>query len=365
MEARPSLLIVDDEQGPAESLRMIFKPTYEVFMASGGHEALQIIHSAPIDVVTLDLRMPKMSGVEVMERIKQFDPDIEVIIITGYSSLESAISGLRHRVFDYVSKPFDVPTICGLVSRAVTRRRTALQSRRMKEDFLANVSHELRTPLSAIIGYSTLLAEELQAVVSDDQQTALERIQANSYDLLNLVDEVLLLNTLDAGETRLDLEPVDVRTAVNDVLEQVRPRAMEKGLLLQSEFAQEDLAIITDRDKFSRILHVLLDNACKFTPNGVITVVAQVVDEGLAIEVSDTGIGMEQEVIVRVLEGLSQGDASARRRFRGLGLGLRVATRLIDLLGGHLRVKSEADRGTQFVVTLPKRPASDCQQQLH
>jgi signal transduction histidine kinase len=140
---------------------------------------------------------------------------------------------------------------------------------------------------------------------------------------------------------------------------------MEKGLLLQSEFAQEDLAIITDRDKFSRILHVLLDNACKFTPNGVITVVAQVVDEGLAIEVSDTGIGMEQEVIVRVLEGLSQGDASARRRFRGLGLGLRVATRLIDLLGGHLRVKSEADRGTQFVVTLPKRPASDCQQQLH
>src|SRR3990172_8586281 len=92
-EERPSLLIVDDERGPAESLRMIFKRSYNVFPASGGPQALEILRSTPIDVVTLDLRMPVMSGVEVMERIKTMDPDVEVIVVTGYSSLDSAIRG--------------------------------------------------------------------------------------------------------------------------------------------------------------------------------------------------------------------------------------------------------------------------------
>src|SRR5574337_1059416 len=180
VEERASLLIVDDERGPAESLRMIFKPAYNVFTASSGPQALDIIQSTPIDVVTLDLRMPVMSGVEVMERIKAFDPDIEIIVVTGYSSLDSAIRGLRHGVFDYVSKPFDVPQISDLVRRAVARRRANQRSRRIKEDFLANLSHELRTPLSAIIGYSTILGEELQRVVTPEQRTALERIQVNS-----------------------------------------------------------------------------------------------------------------------------------------------------------------------------------------
>ena len=107
MEDRACLLIVDDERGPTESLRMIFKPEYEVFTAPGGKEALEILHRSPIDVVTLDLGMPGMPGIEVMEQIKRFDPDIEVIVVTGYASLDSAIRGLRYRAFDYVTKPFD------------------------------------------------------------------------------------------------------------------------------------------------------------------------------------------------------------------------------------------------------------------
>ena len=96
-------------------------------------------------MVTLDLRMPQMSGVEVMQRIKQFDPDIEVIVVTGYSSLDSAIRGLRFGVFDYITKPFDVPQVSELVHRAVARRRATLHSRRMKEELygqrVARVAH--------------------------------------------------------------------------------------------------------------------------------------------------------------------------------------------------------------------------------
>jgi signal transduction histidine kinase len=358
MEERASLLIVDDERGPAESLRMIFKPSYNVFMASGGPQALEIVHSTPIDVVTLDLRMPAMSGIEVMERIKEFDPDIEVIVVTGYSSLDSALRGLRYGVFDYISKPFDVPQISDLVRRAVARRRATLRNRRMKEDFLANLSHELRTPLSAIIGYSTILTEELYKTATPDQRTALERIQVNSYELLNLVEGVLLLNALDAGEIALNIRPFSLGETVARAVQKFQPLAAEKGLLLRTELATGDLSAISDEEKVERILWALLDNAVKFTPRGVVSIAVRRAPQGnaLQIEVSDTGIGMHQDETARALEGLSQADASARRRFRGLGLGLRMATRLVELLGGDIRARSEANQGTQFVVTIPARP---------
>src|SRR3990172_885333 len=224
-EERPSLLIVDDERGPAESLRMIFKRSYNVFTASGGPQALEILRSTPIDVVTLDLRMPVMSGVEVMERIKAMDPDVEVIVVTGYSSLDSAIRGLRHGVFDYISKPFDVPQISDLVGRAVARRRANLRAKRMKEDFLSNLSHELRTPLSAIIGYSTILTEELERVLDPDQRTALARIEANSNELLGLVEGVLLLNALDAGDVDVKVKRFDAAECVRRSVDKVKALA--------------------------------------------------------------------------------------------------------------------------------------------
>ncbi|MFQ5665583.1 MAG: response regulator [Candidatus Binatia bacterium] len=366
MEERASLLIVDDERGPAESLRMIFKPSYNVFTASGGPQAMEIVQSRPIDVVTLDLRMPAMSGVEVMERIKAFDPDIEVIIVTGYSSLDSAIRGLRHGVFDYISKPFDVPQISDLVRRAVARRRAHLRTRRMKEDFLANLSHELRTPLSAIIGYSAILAEELRTVINADQQNALERIQVNSFELLNLIEGVLLLNAVDAGEVALDIHPFNLGETVAHAVERFQPLAQQKGLLLRTELTSGALAAISDEEKVERILWALLDNAVKFTAQGTVGVAVRRAPQpgALEIEVSDTGIGMQREEVVQALEGLSQADASARRRFRGLGLGLRIATRLIELLGGDLRVRSEVGQGTQFIVTIPARPSA-ASSQLH
>jgi len=357
MEERASLLIVDDERGPAESLRMIFKPSYNVFTASGGPQALEILQTTPIDVVTLDLRMPAMSGIELMERIKAYDADIEIIVVTGYSSLDSAIKGLRYGVFDYISKPFDVPQISDLVRRAVARRRAKLRTRRMKEDFLANLSHELRTPLSAIIGYSAILAEELQPVVTPEQRNALDRIQVNSIELLNLVEGVLLLNALDAGEITLNIRPFSLGETVTRAIDKFQPLAHQKGLLLRTELATGALSAITDEEKVERVLWALLDNAVKFTDKGWVAIAVRRAPQpgAVEIELTDTGIGMQREEIMRALEGLSQADSSARRRFRGLGLGLRIATRLIELLGGDLRVRSEASQGTQFIVTIPAR----------
>jgi signal transduction histidine kinase len=355
VDERASLLIVDDERGPTESLRMIFKPDYHVFTAPGGEQALEILHSVPIDVVTLDLRMPGMPGIEVMEHIKRFDPDIEVILVTGYASLDSAIRGLRYRVFDYVTKPFDVPQISDLVQRAVERRRASQRARRVKEDFLANLSHELRTPLSAIIGYNSILTEELHTRLNDDQRVAFDRIQANSQKLLNLIETVLLLNSLDAGELQLAPTTFDLRETLRRAARHFAAAARQRGLELSVEGDTRPLWIESDEHKLERILWALIDNAVKFTPRGSIhlTAVATATDT-VEIAVRDTGIGVSEADISKLIDRLSDDELPGDPRQTGLGLGLRMALRLAEFLGGGLSVRGLTGAGSQFTVALPR-----------
>lgn len=350
MDSRASLLIVDDERGPTESLRMVFKSEYEVFTAPGGQEALEILHARPIDVVTLDLRMPGMPGIEVMEQIKRHDPDIEIIVVTGYASLDSAVRGLRNRVFDYVTKPFDVPQISDLVHRAVLRRREAQRARRAKDDFLANLSHELRTPLSAIIGYNSILTEELHTRLNEDQRVAFDRIQANSQKLLNLIETVLLLNSLDAGELQLTLSSFDARETLRRVARQFAAAARQRGLALAVEGDATALWLTSDEHKLERILWALIDNAVKFTPDGSIALSAQLSADRTMIEIGvrDTGVGIQNADIAQLVD-----DITPSPRARGLGLGLRMASRLTEFLGGRLRVRSQSGAGTHFTVAVP------------
>lgn len=146
--SQATILVVDDELGPRESLRMILKPSYEVLTAETGAKALEFVRSTRVDVVTLDLKMPGLSGTEVMEAVKGLDPRIEVIIITGYGSLKSATEAIRHGVADYIAKPFNVAEILSVVDRAVTRRDQALKAdallRGLDADALAAGAEERR-----------------------------------------------------------------------------------------------------------------------------------------------------------------------------------------------------------------------------
>ncbi len=134
----PNILIVDDEIGPRESLRMILKPNYNVFTAENGNEAIKIIQQINIDVATLDLKMPGLSGIETLKEIKRMDPDIMVIIITGYGTLKSAIEAIRYGVFDYIPKPFNVPEIMCILDKAINRRRLNLKVKDLLKRFFNN-----------------------------------------------------------------------------------------------------------------------------------------------------------------------------------------------------------------------------------
>jgi len=358
MEAtKPHVLVVDDEMGPRESLKMILNPYYTVHVAERGGQALELLNQYPVDLVTLDLKMPGLTGINVLDKVKQHDPDIEAIIITGYGSLDTAIEGLRLGAFDYISKPFDVNHILALVRRGLERRGAKAKLRQVKSDFLCNISHELRTPLSVVTGFVYLLLNQVVGKLSEEQQKVLETVYRNSEELLELIDNVLWMTSLNAGDQTPTLEQFDARVIVNEATRRYDRALREKQLRLKVEMADREMPIVSDRSKMERIFQNILNNAIKFTAHGEIVIRAQPTFDrcGIEFEIKDTGIGIEKSKIASIFEPFQQVDMSLQRSFAGLGLGLTVAGRMANLVDGTIEITSELGVGTRAKLTFPSQ----------
>src|SRR4026208_486278 len=251
--SKPNILVVDDEMGPRESLKMILNPYYNVLTADRGGQAVEMLKRFPVDLVTLDLKMPGFTGINVLEKVKQHDPDIEAIIITGYGSLDTAIEGLRLGAFDYISKPFDVNHILSLVRRGIERRGAKTKLRQVRSDFLSNVSHELRTPLSVVVGFVYLLLNQVIGKLSEEQQKVLETVYRNSEELLELIDNVLWMTSLSSGDSSPIIEKFDAREIVDETVKRYQRGIQEKGLTVNVEIADSGVAIVSDRSKVERV----------------------------------------------------------------------------------------------------------------
>jgi len=355
--SKPHILVVDDEMGPRESLKMILNPHYNVHVAERGGQAVEILKQFPVDLVTLDLKMPGFSGIHVLEKVKQYDPDIEAIIITGYGSLDTAIEGLRLGAFDYIAKPFDVNHILSLVRRGLERRDAKAKLRQVKTDFLTNVSHELRTPLSVVVGFVYLLLNQVVGSLTDEQQKVLETVYRNSEELLELIDNVLWMTSLNAGDASPIMEKFDVHKVVHDTSKRYEQILRKKGLELSIELPETGLSIVNDRTKVERIFQNIFNNAVKFTSRGKISVKAHPSPDraNIEVEVSDTGIGIEKNKIDSIFEPFHQGESSTQKSFAGLGLGLTVARRMAELIGGTVEISSEPGVGTRAVMRFPSQ----------
>ncbi|HJQ74082.1 MAG TPA: hybrid sensor histidine kinase/response regulator [Gaiellaceae bacterium] len=353
MSARARVLVVDDEMGVRESLRAILQPEFEVVTASSGEQALDVVRRTPVDVMTLDLKMPGLGGIGVLERAKQADPELEVLIITGYGSLDTAVQGIRLRAFDYLAKPFDSVHVRRLVARALAHRSAVRRMKNVPEQLLASLSHELRTPLNVIMGYSSILQEDNDGTLNEEQRLALDRIQSNSASLLAYVETLFYMAELDRGLMPIAAAPTRVTDVLARVGSELAPRAREKGLTWRLD-APADLPLTTDEEKLSRLVRALAENAVRFTSGGEVTLVARPAAGGITLEIRDTGPGLAAELIVET-EDVIAGRASDRAP-RLLGFGLRLAGRLVRTLGASLTIASSPS-GTTCHLVVPELPA--------
>ncbi len=226
-----------------------------------------------------------------------------------------------------------------------------------KSLFLANMSHELRTPLNAIVGYSEMLQEEATEQQLHSFSSDLEKINASGRHLLALINDILDLSKIEAGKMELYLESFDLNALIDDVASTIRPMVEKNSNELRIERAIDLGGMRADLVKVRQALYNLLSNAAKFTQDGSITLNAdrQRMDgeEWIVFQITDTGIGLSAEKIVRLFQDFTQADASTTRKFGGTGLGLALTRRFCQMMGGDVTVQSVDGEGSTFTIKLP------------
>ena len=236
-------------------------------------------------------------------------------------------------------------------------RRQALeleQASAAKSQFLANVSHELRTPLNAILGYAAMTLQGVSGELSAPQRRNLSRIDANARHLLTLINEILDITRIEAGRMPIQIVNFNLPDLVREVTTELEPIVAKSGLQVICKLPSDLPTLRTDRQKVKQILVNLLSNALKFTPQGSITIKAQVAARQMvSVAVIDTGIGIPKGDQVKIFEDFRQVDQTPRRAYGGTGLGLSICRRLTTMLRGTLKVDSKLGHGSVFTLTLP------------
>ncbi len=246
-----------------------------------------------------------------------------------------------------------IAQLASLVLENVHLFEEAERANRLKSEFLATMSHELRTPINIILGYTDLLLEGDFGSIVGEQARLLQRVDASARELLELINATLDVSRFEAGRLPVEVQMVDMAKCMAELQREVTNGILKPEVRLEWQMPESLLMIRTDRAKLKMILKNLLGNALKFTERGIVRTEVRAVAQGVEIAVSDTGIGIPTEVLPIIFDMFRQGNGAATRGYGGVGLGLYIVRRLLEIIGGTIAVESEVGHGSTFRVYVP------------
>lgn len=235
-----------------------------------------------------------------------------------------------------------------------TAMEQAQAADRIKSAFLATMSHELRTPLNSIIGFTGIILQGIVGPLNDEQKKQMNMVRGSAQHLLSLINDVLDLSKIEAGQLQVAYESFDLCSTIAKAVESARPLAGKKGLELTYTVSPEIETINSDRRRVEQILLNLISNAIKFTEKGLVKIECKPEGDNVTIRVVDTGIGIKTEDLETLFQAFRQIDSGMTRKYEGTGLGLSISKRLVELMGGQIRVTSMWGEGSTFSFSLPK-----------
>ncbi|KPK65565.1 hypothetical protein AMJ82_12420 [candidate division TA06 bacterium SM23_40] len=361
MENGQKILIIDDEEVVLDSCTEILQGSdYEITTATDGGRGLKLVQEFRPDLVFVDLKMPGISGFEVLEKIREHDSTVVTIVITGYATVSSAVEAMKKGAYDFLPKPF-TPDEFRLITRRGLEKRTlvletmALRRERelLRENFAAIVSHELKGPLSAVQQNMFVLEQELAGTASEDQKRRLDRMKTRIKDLLQLVDRWLRGMSVDIEAMKENYQPLAVSSAIEKAVESVLPQAVRKDIEIVTSVEESAGQVMGDEGALTEALVNVLGNAVKYSPTeSKVSIAWERKDNQVVISVSDTGVGISEEDLPFIFNGLYRAK-SAEGAESGLGVGLAISRRIIEAHDGSISVQSKLGEGSTFVITLP------------
>ena len=361
MNAPPKILIIDDEEIVLDSCRHILgKSGYQIVTANNGTMGLEMLEKEKPDLVFVDLKMPGISGLEVLEKIQEYDATIVPIVITGFATVSSAVDAMKRGAYDFLPKPFTPDEMRVIARRAIDKRKLVLETislRRekdmLREQFAAIVSHELKSPLSAVQQSMFGLLADLEDALSQEQKDKIGRLQSRISDLIKLVNTWLRAISVDISTIRENFEPISIAKVVETAIENVEQHAVRKDISIKSVL-KEPFEPITGNDvTLVEALVNIIGNSVKYTQmGGKIFIEASQAEEEICIAIKDTGVGISSEDIPHIFDDFYVGTTKTEGERRS-GVGLAITKRIIEAHDGFITVESELGKGSTFMIHLP------------
>jgi len=367
------ILVVEDDITLMKVMELTLKRSnYKVIQARFGEEALKKIKKDKPDLILLDMVLPDTNGILIMEQLQKKPKRPPVIVMTAHSSEETIIQALRLGAKDFIIKPFKNDDFLERVNRVVREINFKKEEERiikekeilleelksiqeMKNKFLDMIIHNLKNPLNSVLGFASILAtRELSA---KEKMEYYKIIEEQGKRMLIMLDDLLKDSFYREGKLPLQYKELDLKNILTPSISNTELKASEKKINFLSSL-EEHLNITCDGEKLVEVVENLIDNAFKFTPRGgQIKLTAKEVDKnGISITVSDTGIGIPENLLDKIFLGTPLVSRKGLRSERGTGLGLSFCKKIIDMHGGTIEVKSQEEKGTTVVIYLPKTP---------
>jgi signal transduction histidine kinase len=359
--ARRVIVIDDDAVILKASRRILERAGYAVETFDRGAVGIARIAEWRPQVLLVDLKMPELDGFQVIQRVRELAPEVVIVVITGYATVETAVEAMKAGAYDFLPKPFTPDELTLIMERSAERWRLAHETaelRREKEEaerqFVTFVSHQLRTPLTAVKQYLDVLTHTAGSDLPETARSWIARSQARLGEMLTLIQDWLTLSRVERGALCQLGATADLAAVVGQVLAALRPLADQAGVTVNAAVVGGPCRVGGDEVALSTLASNLVTNAIKYNRAGGTVMVALRTEGTTAVlTVADTGLGIPAESVPFLFTEFFRVSAPDRRDIPGTGLGLAICRRILDELKGQVAVTSTPGGGSSFEVRLP------------
>jgi len=402
---REKILVVDD----VDSIRSFINInlTYEGYYvkeASRGQQAIEMVNETFYNLIVLDIMLPDIGGLEILQYVSENSPETMVIMITGYASMDTSVKAMKNGAFSYITKPFEVTELLVTVKKALEKQRLSLENKRLvkelqkaneeleeanlslekkvkertkeleilnedlkhanleltrlgklKDELISLVSHDLKSPLTAIIGYcSSLQYRSFSDMGEEKVKDYIERMSGQSFRMLGLIDDILDEQKIKEGKMTLSADVFSLGEVAEECYDELKILASDKKLDYTLELEEDLPGAFIDRGKIKQVIINLLSNAIKFAPpEGKVHIKVYQGKKVFWVSVSDNGPGIPKDDQDKLFKEFSRVTSPDGKEYEGTGLGLSIAKKIVKLHGGKIWVQSEVGKGSKLSFSLP------------